>query len=332
MNASSLVTTLPDDRASGEVSTRDYRIGQLIAGRYRLSQTLSEGSMGAVWLAKDLVLDLPVAVKLLNQATNPPDRTYLTDRLMREARATSTVRHPAIVRVLDYGITLSAGPYLVLEQLEGQSLGRRIRRAGAVAPERAVQVLLPIADALSAVHARNIVHRDVKPDNVFLSRDNHGRIQPKVIDFGLAKLVRTGSVQALTGAGILGTPEYMPPEQVIDSTTVDQRADVWAFSVVLYEMLSGKVPFAGRSSAEILRSILDRDAPSLVETMNLSPSLWEIIERGLRKDPDERCRTMSEFGARLAEWLGGRGVYDDITGASLRTQWPGSGSFQVGSP
>src|SRR5947208_2716 len=121
MNASSLATTRPDNRAPTDIGAQDYRIGQLIAGRYRLSQTLSEGSMGAVWLAKDLVLDLPVAVKLLHQATNPPDRAYLTDRLMREARATTAVRHPAIVRVLDYGVTLSAGPYLVMEQLEGQS-------------------------------------------------------------------------------------------------------------------------------------------------------------------------------------------------------------------
>src|SRR5258708_12975865 len=176
MNASSLVTTLPDDRARSEAATQDYRIGQLSAGRYRLSQTLSEGSMAAVWLAKDLVLDLPVAVKLLNQATNPPDRTYLTDRLMREARATSTVRHPAIVRVLDYGVTLAAGPYLVMEQLEGQSLGRRIRRGGHLLSERAVQVLLPVADGLCAVHAPALVHRAPKPDTAFLPPPNHPRI------------------------------------------------------------------------------------------------------------------------------------------------------------
>src|SRR5579859_2511028 len=327
MHASSLVATLPDDRVSSDVTIAGYRIGQLIAGRYRLSQTLSEGAMGAVWLARDLVLDLPVAVKLLHSATNPPDRAYLTDRLLRESRATSAVRHPVVVRVLDYGVTLSAGPYLVMEQLEGQSLGRRIRRSGTIAPERAVQVLLPIADGLSAVHGRGIVHRDIKPDNIFLSRDNHGRIQPKVIDFGLAKVIRTASSQVLTGAGILGTPEYMPPEQIIDSTSVDPRADVWSFSVVLYEMLSGKVPFPGKTCPEILRSILDRDVPPLPSS--IAPSLSEIVARGLRKDPSERYATMSELGARLAEWLGARGVCDDITGASLRTQWPGSGTFQV---
>jgi serine/threonine-protein kinase len=323
MNASSLVSTLPNERPNGAPSAgHGYRIGQLVAGRYRLSQTLSEGSMGAVWLAKDLVLDLPVAVKLLHRDANltSSDRSYLTDRLMREARATAAVRHPAIVRVLDYGVTLSAGAYLVMDQLEGQSLGRRLRRRGRVVPERAVQVLLPIADALAAVHARGIVHRDIKPDNVFLSRDNHGRIQPKVIDFGLAKLSQ-GPATMLTGSGVLGTPEYMPPEQVIDSSTVDQRADIWGFSVVLYEMLSGAIPFPGRSCPEILRAILDRDVPPLT-AIGIDAALWSILARGLRKDPAERVASMSELGHDLAAWLASRGVTEDITGSSLRAQWP----------
>jgi serine/threonine-protein kinase len=266
-------------------------------------------------------------VKLLRHAANitSSDRSYLSDRLMREARATAAVRHPAIVRVLDYGVTLAAGPYLVMEQLEGQSLGRRIRRGGRVLSERAVQVLLPVADGLCAVHARGIVHRDVKPDNVFLSRDNHGRIQPKVIDFGLAKWVKTTSAAILTGAGVLGTPEYMPPEQIIESSTVDQRADVWGFSVVLYEMLSGAVPFSGNSCPEILRAILDREVPSLT-AVGVDASLWAIVERGLRKDPRDRYASMTELGVALADWLTGRGVSEDITGASLRTQWLAAGS------
>jgi serine/threonine-protein kinase len=320
---SSLVSTLPNERAAANPgASHGYRIGQLVAGRYRLSQTLSEGSMGAVWLARDLVLDLPVAVKLLHRDANlsTSDRSYLTDRLMREARATAAVRHPAIVRVLDYGVTLSAGAYLVMDQLEGQSLGRRLRRRGRVVPERAVQVLLPIADALAAVHARGIVHRDVKPDNVFLSRDNHGRIQPKVIDFGLAKLSQAPT-SMLTGSGVLGTPEYMPPEQVIESSTVDHRADVWGFSVVLYEMLSGAIPFPGRSYPEILRAILDREVPPLT-ALGIDPELWDIVASGLRKDPAERHASMAELGQKLADWLAVRGVLEDITGASLRTQWP----------
>jgi serine/threonine-protein kinase len=319
--STSLVSTLPNERANGApCPSHGYRIGQLVAGRYRLSQTLSEGSMGAVWLARDLVLELPVAVKLVHRdaSLSSADRTYLSDRLMREARATAAVRHPAIVRVLDYGVTLSAGAYLVMDQLEGQSLGRRLRRGGRIVPERAVQVLLPIADALAAVHAHGIVHRDVKPDNVFLSRDNHGRIQPKVIDFGLAKLSKTPSV-VLTGSGVLGTPEYMPPEQVIESSTVDHRADIWGFSVVLYEMLSGAIPFPGRSCPEILRAILDREVPPLT---TIDPALWEILARGLRKDPAERPASMAELGRELAAWLAARGVGEDITGSSLRTQWP----------
>jgi serine/threonine-protein kinase len=223
-------------------------------------------------------------------------------------------------------VTLSVGPYLIMDQLEGQSLGRRLRRRGRILAERAVQVLLPIADALAAIHAAGIVHRDVKPDNVFLSRDNHGRIQPKVIDFGLAKLLNASPNVTLTGAGVVGTPEYMPPEQVIESATVDHRADVWGFTVVLYEMLSGAVPFPGKSSAEILRSILDRDVPPLSPSMGVDAELWDIVDRGLRKDPAERHGTMSELGQMLADWLAQRGVREDITGASLSTQWYAPGS------
>jgi serine/threonine-protein kinase len=311
----------------GTLDTDSHRIGQLVAGRYRLSQTLNEGSMGAVWLARDLVLDLPVVVKLLRpeMVITSSERSYLSDRLMREARATAAVRHPAVVRVLDYGATPAAGPYLVMEQLEGQSLGRRIQRGGRVLSERAVQVLLPVADGLCAVHARGIVHRDVKPDNVFLSRDNHGRIQPKVIDFGLAKWMRTGGGPVLTGAGVLGTPEYMSPEQIIESSSVDQRADIWGFSVILYEMLTGVIPFPGKSCPEILRAILEREVPPLT-TLGIDASLSAIVDRGLRKDPHERYGSMTEFGVALADWLTAHGVSEDITGTSLRTQWAAAGS------
>jgi serine/threonine-protein kinase len=321
-----LASPLPKPSAA-QPASRDYHIGQMIAGRYRLLQTLSEGAMGAVWIARDLILDLPVAVKLLHRGARPSstEEAYLTDRLMREARATASIRHPGVVRVLDYGIALSAGPYLVLELLEGHSLGRRLRRGGRVLAERAVQVLLPIADALAAVHDGGFVHRDIKPDNVFLSRENHGRIQPKLIDFGLAKFPQTGPTSVLTGGGVLGTPEYMSPEQIIEASSVDRRADVWAFSVVLFEMLSGDVPFAGRSYPETLRSILDGPAPSL-STYDVDAALAGVVERGLAKDPAARWPSMRDIGAELAAWLSSRGVREDITGASLRTQWTKPGT------
>src|SRR5882724_10461824 len=135
----SLAPPTSNEHATDASAGHPYRIGQLVAGRYRLSQAISEGSMGAIWLARDLVLDLPVAVKLLRHASDLEslERDYLADRLMREAHATAAVRHPAVVRVLDFGVNLAAGPYLVMEQLEGQSLGSRMRRGGPVAPERA---------------------------------------------------------------------------------------------------------------------------------------------------------------------------------------------------
>ena len=301
-----------------------YRIGQVVVGRYRLSQKIAQGSMGAVWLARDVSFDIQVAVKLLHQTSNDASyaRLYFADRLIREARATAAVRHPAIVRVLDFGIDSSQDPYFVMELLDGHSLGRRLRRGGRVIPERAVQVLLPVADGLAAAHALGIVHRDIKPDNLFLAREGHGRVQPKAIDFGLAKICDGPPTHPVTGAGVLGTPEYMAPEQVIDSSTVDHRADVWGYCVVLYEMLSGAAPFTGRTCSEILRAVLDAEPESLTNAIGLDAGLWRIIERGLHKERSERWTSMHELGAALANWLTSRGVTEDVTGASLRTQWP----------
>jgi len=325
-----LASTDSDDPGGPRPSMcHGYHIGQVVVGRYRLSQKIAHGSMGAVWLARDVCFDLQVAVKLLHQATQDPSytRLYFADRLIREARATSAVRHPAVVRVLDFGIDSAQDPYFVMELLDGQSLGRRIRRGGRVIPERAVQVLLPIADGLSAAHGLGIVHRDIKPDNLYLAKEGHGRIQPKAIDFGLAKISHGTVGHVATGAGVLGTPEYMAPEQVIDSSTVDHRADIWGYCAVLYEMLSGAAPFNGQTCPEVLRAVLDRQPVPLTSEIDLDDELWGIIERGLRKDRSERWSSMHELGTALANWLTSRGVTEDVTGASLRTQWPTDATF-----
>ena len=277
--------------------------------------------MGAVWHARDIFLSAPVALKLLRREHRMagPQRDYLSERLTREATALARIRHPAIVRVFDFGASSWDDPYLAMELLDGESLGTLLERNCRLIPEYAVQIMLPIAHGLAAAHELGVVHRDLKPYNLFLSID--GRIQPKLIDFGLVKLTNAQSNRKLTGCGLLGTPDYMAPEQALELPNVDHRADVWAFCVVLYEALSGTLPFSKPTFAETLCSLVGRDAAPLT-AIGVDPDLWQIIERGFRKLPEERWQTMNELGTALANWLIAKGVTVDVTGAALHTQWP----------
>jgi serine/threonine-protein kinase len=297
-----------------------YAKGDLVAGKYLLCQHIGEGGMGLVWRAQDIFLNVPVALKLLRREHRlfAAQREYLSERLTREATTLAGLRHPAIVRVFDFGTSCWNDPYVAMELLEGESLGALIDRSGQLIPEYAVQIMLPIAHGLAAAHQLGVVHRDLKPDNLYLSID--GRIQPKVIDFGLVKLTRGQPGRKLTGVGLLGTLEYMSPEQALELPDVDQRSDVWAFSVVLYEALSGTLPFSEPTSADTLCAILQKP-PAPLTAIGLDPALWEIVERGLCKNPLRRWQSMEEMGNSLANWLHARGVTVDVTGAALHTQW-----------
>jgi serine/threonine protein kinase len=280
--------------------------GLLLGGKFRLSHKLADGAMGAVWEARDESLDRPVAVKLLSPSkrAHGTEWDYLSRRLLREAKIVSSVRHPAIVRAIEFGVVPRDEPYYAMELLVGKPLDRIIQQRR-VAPERAVELLLPIAAGLSAIHALGVVHRDVKPDNLFLAWGPDATIHPKLIDFGVAKYVEPLAAP-LTGSGAIGTPEYMAPEQALNASEVDARADVWGFCVVLYEVLSGAVPFQGPTCADVLRGVLDRDAEPLTTRIGLDAGLWSIIERGLQRERSARWSGMRELGAELHAWLAAR--------------------------
>jgi serine/threonine-protein kinase len=298
---------------------RNYREGDLVAGKYLLTYPIGEGAMGSVWRAQDIFLGVSVALKLLRPEHRALDsqREYLSERLTREATTLAGLRHPSIVRVFDFGASSWNDPYLAMELLDGELLSAVLLRSGRLVPEYAVQLLLPIAHGLAAAHDLGVVHRDLKPDNLFLSID--GRIQPKVIDFGLVKLTH-GQSRKLTGAGLLGTLDYMAPEQALELPDVDHHTDQWSFCVVLYEMLGGKLPFAEPTFAETLYALVGRPAAPLT-AVGIDAALWEIIERGLSKKPSQRWPSMRELGTALARWLLSRGVTVDVTGAALHTQW-----------
>jgi serine/threonine-protein kinase len=305
--------------AVSDTSRPRYQIGDVIVGKYRLSGLLGEGGMGTVWAAVNLQLESQVAIKVL--AHREHDREILTLRLRQEAKATARLGHPAIVRVFDVGETERGDAFIVMELLKGQSLAARLVRAGRLPAVQTVQLLLPVADALSAAHGKGIVHRDLKPDNVFIV-DDEDQLQPKLVDFGIAKVAAPTDESRLTqGDTVLGSPDYMSPEQARGLADVDHRTDIWSFCVVLYEALSGSTPFSGTNYNALLRSVIEDEPEPLSVSSPDAQELWPIIQRGLEKNRDARFATMTDLGRELALWLLGKGIAEDICGSSLESKW-----------
>jgi serine/threonine protein kinase len=305
------VALATDDEPIGE--------GHVIAGKYRLEKLLGEGGMGTIWRAYNLQLEVPVALKLLRAGFNTAE---LGERLRVEARAAAKLVHPSIVRVFDIGEAESGEPFIVMELLLGQTLGEMLEH-GPLSAVNALQLLLPIGEALSLAHSRGIVHRDLKPDNIFIASEG-SCLQPKLLDFGIAK-VRSRMVDSgptITQSGtLLGSPEYMSPEQAQGRSDIDERSDIWAFCVVLYEAIAGRPPFAGETCQEILQSVLQNDPFPLERCNEVDPELAALIHWGLTKDRDARPASMFDLGRALAAWLFARGILEDATGSSLEPKW-----------
>jgi eukaryotic-like serine/threonine-protein kinase len=299
--------------------TMPYVAGDVIANKYRLTKVLGEGGMGAVWLARNLALEIDVAIKLIrHDYANAEGAT----RLLQEARAAARIGHPCIVRVFDFGTTERADPFIVMEVLQGESLAQTIARKGRLSAISAVRTLLPVAGALAAAHTKGIVHRDLKPDNIRLVTDERGAVIPKVVDFGIAKLHHDDLPRETTQAGvILGSPHYMSPEQACGRSDVDHRTDVWAFSVMLYEVITGKRPFEGPNYNALISSILVFQPIPWTERDVYEPELWALIQKGLAKEVHDRWQNIQEYGEALAIWAAQRDVETDAAGNSLRAHW-----------
>ncbi|MFO8074161.1 MAG: protein kinase [Polyangia bacterium] len=275
--------------------------GRIIDGRYRLVRLIGDGGMGSVHEASHARIDRKVAIKLLH-----PDfvaNQEALERFSREARAASSIGHPNIVEIYDLGREPDGTAFMVMELLDGEDLGSTLARQGALSPARAVAVALQVLSALHEVHRHEIVHRDMKPENVFLSTDAAGRESVKLLDFGVAKIQQGMDSENLTHTRtgtVLGTPYYMSPEIARGGRRFDHRVDLWAVGVMLYEMVSGQRPFEGEGYNEILASILMEDARPLREVApSVPPRLTEIVDRALRKDPDERYSSAGEMLADL---------------------------------
>lgn len=326
---------MPADPPSMRPASGPIAEGTVMAGKYCLEGLLGSGAQGWVWAARNLDLDVPVAIKLLRR--DGDDERQSAQRLFREARSAARLGHPAIVRVFDLGEDCDGSPFIVMERLRGETLADRLGRDGCLSPELAVRTMLPIADALLATHSEGIIHRDVKPANVFLAV-NGSTLQPKLMDFGIARFARgtglssgAGPSSSVTQDGaIVGTPSYVSPEQARGLWDVDHRSDMWSFCTTLYECMTLGLPFDGTTWPELCRSILADEPRSLLEAGVADDALWRILDRGLSKAPEDRFENMLELGKELATWLLRRDASDDICGTSVEAHWLRRGPMALG--
>ncbi len=288
------VAAAPDTPNDG---SPDALVGTVIAGRYRVDALLGSGGMGKVYRAEHTYMRKPVALKVLHrQMTFVPE---VVERFEREAIAAARIEHPNVAKALDFGCLEDGTFYLALEFIEGVSLRAELDRCGPFGAARAVDIARQIAGALIAASAEGIVHRDLKPDNVMLLTGRRRQDHVKVLDFGIAKLDIEGapSSSQLTRVGaVFGTPEYMSPEQAM-GMTVDHRSDLYAVGIIVYEMLSGRTPFAGGNMAAVLTGQLTAEPPPL--GTEVPPALRKLVMDLLRKKPEERPQTAEALYQRL---------------------------------
>ncbi|MCY1042357.1 protein kinase [Corallococcus sp. bb12-1] len=267
--------------------------GELLAGRYQLEQELGRGGMATVFLARDLRLSRHVAVKVLHPGLEPG----LAERFRREAEVVASLKHPNVLEVHDFGEDPVRGPFLVCEWVQGENLRALARRLAPVPPEVAALLGWELARALDAAHARGVVHRDVKPENVLVARGG----PLKLADFGIAALADQARLTS-TGA-VIGSLAYMAPER-IDTGAWSPASDVYAVGVLLFELCAGTTPHAGEGSARLAVSVMTRDAPSLSEVVPGTPDvLSALVERCLARDARDRPRDGSELTTGLEEVL-----------------------------
>ena len=284
-------------------------LGQILDGRYQVSELIGEGGMGRVYLAEHVEIGKKVAVKILHPVYGRmPD---LVERFRREARAASRIGHPHIVDVTDSGTTNDGSVYFVMEYLEGVELASVIDREGALDVTRVLRIGVQICRALAAAHASGIIHRDLKPENVFLTQRQGAGDFVKVLDFGIAKTTEAEQARdkRLTSPGMaMGTPEYMSPEQAA-GRPADERCDIYSMGAILYESLTGVPPYQGENFMEILtkKATVDPRPPHELRP-DLPDAVAELVTRAMARNPDDRPRSMEAFEYELTKCVAGRGT------------------------
>src|SRR6266849_2453225 len=292
------VNHCPDDG----VETQPSIMGEpILDGRFQLEKRLGQGGMGVVFKARHIFLKTQHAIKIIlpDLVGNDPN---LVTRFRQEAMAAAAIRHQNIIAVTDFGVVRGTMPFLVMEFVHGRSLQEIMAEEGAMAPARAFELIQPICAGIAAAHRKKIVHRDLKPLNVMIQDNSAISEGTKILDFGLAKMKSgelLGSFVAAQTTGLMGSPFYMAPEQWGDDPP-DTRADVYSLGVMLYQMLSGEVPFKGASIPSIMNKHLTAEVPTFASKgIEVPPQIEAVVRNALEKDPKYRTPSADEFAAEL---------------------------------
>jgi serine/threonine protein kinase len=294
-------------------------------GSYELLELIGRGGMGEVWRARHSLLTRPAAIKLIRTGGHEEDAAgdlrHSSRRFELEAQATAAMRSPHTIQLFDFGVTHDGTFYYVMELLDGLDLQTLVRRYGPVPAGRAVHLLQQVCHSLGEAHARGLIHRDVKPANIFTCRYGREVDFVKVLDFGIAKPRRiTGDSGSLTQGGLVGgTPEFMSPEQVLGDRPLDQRADIYALGAVAYWLLTGKMVFEGENAMQVMLHHLQSEPapPSSRTELSVPAQLDAVVLACLAKDPLRRPQTADDLAARLAGCASGNAW----TTAAAREWW-----------
>jgi len=288
----------------------------VIAERFRLNRQLGRGGMGSVWHATHLALDIPCAVKFIEG-----DYVHLPEaqaRFEREAKAAAQLRSPHVVQILDHGV-FQGTPYIAMELLDGEDLGKRLARIGRLPPQELCTIITQVCRALTRAHAAGIVHRDLKPDNIFLVRDDDREIA-KVLDFGIAKAQSTAIEGSGTKTGaMLGTPYYMSPEQAQGTKAVDHRSDLWSLGVIVYQAVTGRLPFESEALGDLLVKIIVAPVPVPSQVAPDLPAAFDRFwAKAAERDPMQRYQSAKELAEGLSLVFGQSQLTDVMDRAQIR--------------
>jgi serine/threonine-protein kinase len=279
------------------MTKRDALAGQVVDDRYRLEHPIGKGGMSVVYLAEDVDSGRPTAIKFLRSAfASLPD---FVDRFEQEAQACSRLDHPNCLRVMGYGVAFGS-PYLAMEYIKGRTLAQALIQ-GPFSPRSSIEISRQILDGLHHAHSRGVVHRDLKPGNIMLNQQNQGNDWVKIMDFGTAQLLTDEQRDRKLGGTDVGTPWYMAPEQAAGQPT-DQRTDLYAVGIMLFEMLAGERPYTAEDPMRVLQMHLSSPIPSarvLRPDLGLSPELETVMVKAMQKQPDDRFPSADAFSAAL---------------------------------
>jgi eukaryotic-like serine/threonine-protein kinase len=293
-----ILAHLPDE----DENPLNPKPGDVLRGKYRIKRVLGEGGMGIVVRATHLKLDQDVALKLLKPET--AENATVVERFAREAKAAARLKGEHVVRILDVEEGVGGAPFIVMEYLEGTDLDRLVRKNGALSPERATAYALEACEGLAEAHSLGIIHRDVKPANLFLAKTPRGAETVKLLDFGISKAGDDRDPTITEADRVLGSPSFMSPEQVKAARDVDARTDVWSLGVVLYFLLTAKLPFEGVTATAVAARIAS-EGPDPMDA-EIPEGLQAIVLRCLDKDRDQRFASIAELAHALAPYtIGG---------------------------